>query len=50
MPIRMNKAVLHLEKVYSLLIKDMLNNLFYTKTFSVLLIYIIFFSLGTSRG
>lgn len=52
MPIRTNESVLHLEKLHSLLIMDMLNNLFYTKAFSLLLICAIlmfFFSLGTSR-
>lgn len=54
MPIRMNESVLHLEKVRSLLIMDMSNNLFYTKIFSRLIIYVtlmwFLFSLGTSRA
>lgn len=57
MPIRMNKAALDLEKAKLLLIMDVLNNLFYTKIFSLLLIYIIlivwgffgFFYISTSR-
>lgn len=46
MLIRMNKAALELEKAKPLLIMDVLNNLFHTKIFSLLLIYIILIVLG----
>jgi len=41
MPIRTNKSVMKLEKANPFLIMDVPSNLFHTKKFSILLIYVI---------